>query len=173
MMNLEDSITPYPKMKHRYQYCDSCGTLLPAPGLYCVQCDPPELPEPDPEKGLGFSQTCLRITLITLVFIVVAVFKLEIDSSNLFQEQGAQEEPLKVAEDEDYQMIFKVNVSFANLRDAPNTKKSTILFVLSEGTQVDVLEKKGNWSKIRSKPSPKDPARVGWLASKLLVSEIK
>ena len=148
-------------------------TLLPAPGFFCVKCDPPEPPEPDPEKGLDFSQAYLRIALITLVFIVVAVFKLDINPLNLFQDLGTDEVTLQVAEDEDYEIFFKVNVSSANLRDKPNTKTSTILFVLSQGTQVEILEKKGKWSKIRSKPRPKEPTRTGWLASKLIDSEIK
>ena len=80
---------------------------------------------------------------------------------------------MKVVEDEEYRIFFKTNVSFTNLRDAPNTKTSTILFVLTQGTQVEILEKKGKWSKIRSKPGPKEPARTGWLASKLIDSEIK
>lgn len=166
-------MTPYPKTKREYQYCDSCGMLLPAPGFYCVQCDPPGVPESDPEKGIGFPQACLRITLLVLVFVVVAVFKLGIDSTGLFQEMDKQEVPLKVAEDADYQMVFKINVSFANLRNEPNTKTSTILFVLTQGTEVEVLEKKGKWSKIRSKPRQKEHARTGWLVSRLLDSEIR
>ena len=172
-MNPSGSRASYPNMKRNYQYCDSCGTLLPATGFFCVKCDPPEPPEPDPEKGLDFSQAYLRIALITLVFVVVAVFKLDINPLNLFQDLGTDEVTLQVAEDEDYEIFFKVNVSSANLRDKPNTKTSTILFVLSQGTQVEILEKKGKWSKIRSKPRPKEPTRTGWLASKLIDSEIK
>ena len=111
--------------------------------------------------------------LLTLVFIVIAVVKLEINPLNLFLDSGTDEVSLQVAEDEDYEIFFKVNVSFANLRNKPNTKTSTILFVLTQGTQVEILEKKGKWSKIRSKPGPKEPARTGWLASKLVDSEIK
>lgn len=172
-MNPSMSTTPYLKMKSRYQYCDSCGTLLPAPGFYCVICDPPQHPELDPDKGLDFSQACLRIALLTLIFLVVAVFKLEINLTSLFQDQSSHEAPLKVSEDEDYYIVYRVKVSFANLRDKPNAKTSTILFVLRQGTQVEVLEKKGKWSKIRSKPGSGEQARTGWLATRLLDSEIK
>ena len=92
---------------------------------------------------------------------------------DLFLDSGTDEVSLQVAEDEDYEIFFKVNVSFANLRNKPNTKTSTILFVLTQGTQVEILEKKGKWSKIRSKPGPKELARTGWLASNLIDSEIK
>ncbi len=172
-MNSIASKTTYPNMKRRYQYCDTCGTLLPAPGFYCVQCEPPVPPEPDPEKGLNVSQTSSRIALLTLIFIVIAVFKLEINLQNLFQKTVTAEVPLKVAEDEDFELFFKVKVSFANLRDKPSTKKGKILFVLTKGTQVEVLEKKGKWSKIRSKPRPGEQVRTGWVGNKLLDSEIK
>jgi hypothetical protein len=172
-MSLGDNSTTYHNMKRKHQYCDVCGTLLPAPGYFCVQCDPPEPPNPDPEKGLNFSQAFLRISLLILIFIIVAVVRLEIDLQNLVPKEVASEAPLKVAEDEDFKLLFKVKVSFANLRDKPNSKTSKILFVLSKGTSVEVLEKKGKWSKIRSNPGPGEKARTGWLASKLLDSEIK
>ena len=172
-MGLSDNSTTYPNMKRKHQYCDVCGTLLPAPGYFCVQCDPPEPPDADPEKGLNFSQASLRIVLLILIFIVVAVVRLDIDLHILIPEEVASEAPLKIAEDEDFKMFFKVKVSFANLRDKPNIKTSKILFVLPKGTSVEVLEKKGKWSKIRSNPVPGEEARTGWLASKLLDSEIK
>ena len=172
-MSLGDNSTTYPNLKRKHQYCDDCGTLLPAPGFFCIKCDPPELPDPDPEKGLIASQASLRIVLLILVFILVAVVRLEIDLQNLAPEGVASEASLKVAEDEDFKLLFKVRVKFANLRDKPNTKKSEIIFVLSKGTPVEVLGKKGNWSKIRSNPKPGEESRTGWLASKLLDSEIK
>ena len=144
-MSLGDNSITYPNMKRKHQYCDVCGTLLPAPGFFCVQCDPPVPPDPDPEKGLNVSQASLRIVILILIFIVVAVVRLEIDLENLIPEEVASETPLKVAEDEDFKLLFKVKVSFANLRDKPNTKTSKIIFVLSKGTPVEVLEKKGNW----------------------------
>ena len=172
-MSLGDNSTTYPNLKRKHQYCDVCVTLLPAPGFFCVKCDPPEPPDPDPEKGLIASQASLRIVLLILVFIVVAVVRLEIDLQNLAPEEVASEASLKVAEDEDFKLLFKVKVGFAKLHDKPNTKTSKIIFVLSKGTPVEVLEKKGNWSKIRSNPRPGEESRTGWLASKLLDSEIK
>lgn len=171
MMKLDS--TTYPNIKRKHQYCDTCGTLLPAPGFFCVKCDPPEPPEPDPERGLNVSQTFLRITLLTLIFAVIAVIKLEINLQNLIPQEVAKEATLKVAEDEDFKLLFKVNVSFANLRDRPSTKTSKILYVLTRGTQVEVLETKGKWSRISSKPEPGKPVRTGWIGSKLLDSEIK
>jgi hypothetical protein len=172
-MSLGDNSTTYPNLKRKHQYCDVCVTLLPAPGFFCVKCDPPEPPDPDPEKGLIASQASLRIVLLILVFIVVAVVRLEIDLQNLAPEEVASEASLKVAEDEDFKLLFKVKVSSAKLHDKPNTKTSKIIFVLSKGTPVEVLGEKGNWSKIRSNPRPGEESQTGWLASKLLDSEIK
>ena len=172
-MSLGHTSTTYPNLKRKHQYCDVCVTLLPAPGFFCIKCDPPEPPDPDPEKGLNVSQASLRIVLLILVFILVAVVRLEIDLQNLAPEGVASEASLKVAEDEDFKLLFKVKVSFANLRDKPNTKTSKIIFVLSKGTSIEVLEKKGNWSKIRSNPRPGIESRTGWLVSRLIDSEIK
>ena len=160
-------------MKIRYQYCDSCNSPLPAPGFFCIKCGPPENPVPDPEKGLNLFQACLRISLITLIFFVVAVYKLEIKLAGLFQIQSSQEDALKEASDTNFYMSYKVNVNFANLHDKPNSKTSTILVLLRRGTQVEILEKKGKWSKIRSKSGPKEPPRTGWLYSSYLDSEIQ
>ena len=172
-MSLGDNSTTYPNLKRKHQYCDVCGTLLPAPGFFCVKCDPPEPPDPDPEKGLNVSQASLRIVLLILVFILVAVVRLEIDLQNLAPEEVASEELLKVAEDEDFKLLFKVKANSANLRNKPSTKRSEIISVLSKATQVEVLEKKGRWSKIRSNPNQGEEALTGWIASKLLDSEIK
>jgi len=172
-MKLGSSNATYPNTKRRYQYCDTCGSLLPAPGYFCALCGPPEPPEPYPEKSLSFSQAFLRIILIILIFIALVMTRLEISLEDLMPVEVNGSAPLKVAEDEDFKLLFKINVSFANLRDQPNTKTSKILFVLTRGTQVEILEKNGDWSKIRSKPEPGEQARTGWLASKLLDSEIK
>ena len=70
--------------ERKYLYCDSCNSLLPAPGYYCVQCEPPQGPESDSEGELKFSQAMLRISLLTLLFLVIAVFKLDIKLTDVF-----------------------------------------------------------------------------------------
>ncbi|MBT5028456.1 MAG: SH3 domain-containing protein [Nitrospina sp.] len=172
-MKASENFNYYPKIKRRYQYCDTCETLLPAPGFYCIKCSPPIGPEPDHGKGLSLSQACLRITLLGLIFVVIIYFKLGLDLPSLVLNPVHEEIPLKEAVDEDYKIVFKVNVSFANLRNEPNLKTSTIIFVLNKGTQVEILDKKGKWSKIRTQPKPGEKARTGWLSNKLLDSEIK
>ena len=58
----------------KYLYCDSCNSLLPASGLFCVQCDPPEGPILVPEGELTFPQAMLRIALLILLFFLLFVY---------------------------------------------------------------------------------------------------
>ncbi len=158
--------------ERRYLYCDSCNSLLPAPGYYCVQCDPPQGPEPDIEGELKFSQAMLRISLLTLLFLVTAVFKLDLPLVDIFSSR-AQEEPMKVAEDEDFKVFFKVNTGMVNLRSLPNMKTSKIIGSLMMGDQVEVLGAERVWSKVKLKPQAGEEPKTGWIATKLLDSEIK
>ena len=158
--------------ERKYLYCDSCNSLLPSPGYYCVQCEPPQGPESDCEGELQFSQAMLRISLLTLLFLVVAVFKLDIKLTEVFS-SSAQETPMKVAEDEDFKVFFKVNTGLVNLRSLPNMKTSKIISSLVMGAQVEVLGAEGVWSKVKLKPQAGEEPKTGWIATKLLDSEIK
>lgn len=158
--------------ERKYLYCDSCNSLLPAPGYYCVQCEPPQGPELDSEGELKFSQAVLRITVLTLVFLVIAVFKLDINLKEVFS-LSAQEKPMKIAEDEDFKVFFKVNTGLANLRSLPNMKTGKIIGSLAIGSQVEVLGAERGWSKVKIKPQAGEEPKTGWIATKLLDSEIK
>jgi hypothetical protein len=165
--------TTYPNMKRKHQYCDACGALIPAPGFFCVQCDPPEPPEADPEQGLNGVQTILRITLSVLIFIAVVIVKLEIDLQKIFFSQEVDREtPINVVKDKDFKLLFKVKVKLANVRDRP-IKKSKIIFKLNKGESVEILNKKGEWSEIRSNSGIDQKTHIGWIKNRLLESEIK
>ena len=156
--------------ERKYLYCDSCNSLLPSPGYYCVQCEPPQGPEPDIEGELEFSQAVLRISLLTLLFLVIAVFKLDV--MDVFSSK-AQETPMKIAEDEDFKIFFKVNTGMVNLRSLPNMKTSKIIGSLLMGAQVEVLKTERGWSKVKLKSQAGEAPKTGWIASKLLDTEIK
>ena len=49
--------------------CDTCSSLLPAPGFYCEQCEPPSGPASIMEGELTFYQAMLRISLLILLFL--------------------------------------------------------------------------------------------------------
>ncbi|MFT4578908.1 MAG: hypothetical protein ACI9UO_001735 [Nitrospinales bacterium] len=158
--------------ERKYLYCDSCNSLLPAPGYYCVQCEPPQGPELESEGELKFSQAMLRISLLTLLFLLIAVFKLDIKLMHIFS-SSAQETPMKIAEDEDFKIFFKVNTGLVNLRSLPNMKTSKILGSLVMGAQVEVLGAERGWSKVKLKVQTGEEPNMGWIATKLLDSEIK
>jgi hypothetical protein len=160
------------KPERKYLYCDSCNSLLPAPGFYCVQCEPPQGPKLEPQGELNFSQAMLRISLLTLFFTIIVVFKLDINLKYIFL-SNSQETPLKVAKDEDFKVFFKVNTRLANLRNLPNIKNSKIIDKLELGNQVELLVAERGWSKIKFKPQAGEGTKIGWIATKLLDSEIK
>ena len=70
-------------------------------------------------------------------------------------------------------IIFKVNTSLANLRSLPNLKTSKVIDTISMGTQVEVVGNEKDWSKVIYKSGPGVEAKTGWIATKLLDSEIK
>ena len=156
----------------KYLYCDSCNSLLPAPGFYCVQCEPPEGPSVEPEGDLTFSQAALRITLLVILFLAIAVVKLDKYIKEVVS-SGDKEIPLKLAEDEDFKLIFKVNTRLANLRHLPKIKNSKVIDTLKLGTQVEVVGSEGDWSKVIIKSGTDVEAKTGWIATKLIKSEIK
>ena len=156
----------------KYLYCDSCNSLLPAPGFYCVQCEPPQGPELESEGDLTFSQAALRILLLTTLFLGIAVVKLDKYFMNVVSPEK-KEVTLKLAEDEDFKLIFKVNTRLANLRNLPKIKTSKIIGTLKMGTQVEVVDAEGDWSKVIFKPGPGVEQKTGWIATKLLKSEIR
>ena len=158
--------------EHKYLYCDTCNSILPASGLFCVQCDPPEGPILVPEGVLTFPQAMLRIALLTLLFLIIAVFKLDINMMEVLPiNQG--ETQIKVAEDEDFKIVFRVNVVLANIRNLPNMKTSRIIDSIPMGTQVMVNGVEGDWSKIKYSLEPNGNLKTGWIATRLLDSEIK
>ena len=153
-------------------YCDTCNSPIPAPGFFCVQCGPPDGPVAVQEGQLTFFKMILRVTLLTLLFLIIAIFKLDINLIGFLPiNQG--ETQIKVAEDEDFKIIFKVNTDLANIRNLPNMKTSKIIDSIPIGTQVMVNGVQGDWSKIEYSHELNDNLKTGWIAKKLLDSEIK
>jgi len=159
--------------ERKYFYCDTCDSLLPAPGFYCEQCEPPRGPDSIIENELTFSQAMLRISLLALLFSVVAIFKLDINIvDELPYDQG--ETKFKIAEDEDFKIFYKINTGLANVRSHPSSKRSKIIATLPRGAQVEILhEMHRGWSKVKYKVKLGDQYKKGWIATKLLSSEIK
>ena len=152
-------------------YCGTCNSLIPEPGFFCIQCGPPEGPIAVKEGELTLFKTTLRITLLTLLFLIIAVFKLDINMMEVFS-VNQDEKQMKIAEDKDFKIIFKVNAALANIRNLPNLKTSKIIDSIPKGTQVMVNGVEGDWSKIKYNSGPNN-LNTGWIATRLLDSEIK
>ena len=80
---------------------------------------------------------------------------------------------MKVAVDEDFKVFFKVNRKIVNLRNLPKMKTSKIIGSLRMGDQVELLGVDRVWSNVKLKPQAGEEAKTGWIATKLLDSEIK
>ena len=156
--------------RSKYLRCDSCNSILPTPGFFCIQCKPPQGPDSIIDDELTFSQAILRISLLVLLFTNIAIFKLDINIEKWLI--GNQKETQIKAADDDFKIYFKINTDLANVRNLPNLKTSTILATLTMGTQVEILhEMRRGWSKVKYKFESDDQYKTGWIATKLLSSE--
>ena len=158
--------------EHKDLYCGACNSPMPPPGFFCEQCGPPEGPVAVVEGELTFLKMVLGSTLLILLFIIIAVFKLDIDILEVLP-SNQNIEQINVAEDEDFKIIFKVNAAVVNIRNIPNIKSSKIIDSIPVGTQVNVNGVEGDWSKIKYRSGPKANFNTGWIATRLLNSEIK
>ena len=158
--------------KDKDLYCGVCNSLIPPPGFFCVKCGAPEGPVSVVEGELTFLKMILRCTLLILLFIIIAVFRLDIKILEILP-NNQDIEQINVEGYEDFKIILKVNAAVANIRDIPNIKSSKIIDSIPIGTQVNVNGVEGDWSKIQYRSGPKGNLNTGWIATRLLDSEIK
>ena len=151
-------------------YCTSCNQSLRPGAAFCERCGPPELPESIPDSGMTFGQALKKIGLLTLVFVVLVAYKVEWDYQAFFSdtlpaslEEKAQEVP---PDDEDYQLVHYVNVSFANIREQPSGT-SKIVAGASMGEHLIILEKGEHWTQVDL------GGKKGWIATRLLATSIE
>jgi hypothetical protein len=66
-------------------FCATCGAKVSSGGLFCTQCAPPILPIDEPEEiGISFEQALTRIFILVVLFLSIAVIKLDLSISRLF-----------------------------------------------------------------------------------------
>lgn len=153
--------------------CFICQAPLPPKALFCPNCGPPAPAEEDPEEGISFGQAFARIFLLVLLFGVIAVYKLDISVTQMIKETFTGTQPVPAAtetleeEEPDFKTIYVVNVSAANVRDKGSMEGSKILFVLERGSEVEILERGEEWSKIKIGEGS------GFIANSLLVAKIQ
>ena len=118
---------------------------------------------------MTFGKALKKIGLLTLVFALLVAYKVEWDYRAFFgnalqtsQEEKAQEVP----QDEDYQLVHYVNVSFANIREKPDNK-AKIIAGASMGERLIILEEGKHWTQVDM------GGKKGWIATRLLATSIE
>ena len=166
--------TSYDNLKRREGrkiVCRVCKQIVPEDCLFCQVCDAPELPEPDPEKGvLTFPQTVLRVGVMVLIFSLIVVFKQDIKFGR------SADTPTEVIEETEFvpenaldaafETYHIVNVAGANVRAEPSIAAKKVT-VLSIGTRVKILNTQKDWTLISANGA------TGWIYSRLLVTREK
>ncbi len=150
-------------------YCVSCNQPLAPGAVFCEHCGPPVLPGDLPESGMSLGQALKKIVLLTLVFVGIVSYKMEWDYQAFFNDvkSGAVEEKAQeVPQDEDYELIHYVNVSFANIREQPSGK-SKIIAGAGKGERMIVVEKGDQWTQVDL------GGQKGWIATRLLSTSIE
>jgi hypothetical protein len=150
-------------------YCISCNKPLPEGAAFCEHCGPPIRPEDTPESAMSFWQAMKKISLLTLLFAVLVAYKADWDYKAFFgdvMEAPVEEKAQDIPEDEDYQLIHYVNVSFANIREQPS-KQAKIIGGAGKGEHLVILEKREHWTQVDM------GGKKGWVATRLLSSSIE
>ena len=150
-------------------HCISCNQPLPPGAAFCEHCGPPIQPEDISESGTKLWQAMVKIAMLTLVFAILVAYKTDWNFRDFFDnsiETPQEEKAQDIPEDEDYQLIHYVNVSFANIREQP-TKKSKIIGGAGKGERLIILEKGEQWSQVDL------GGKKGWVTTRLLSSSIE
>ena len=143
-----------------------CKYQLSPKDLFCPGCGPPSLPDEDPDEGLSIGQTALRIALILLLFMIIVVYKFDMDlRSYLPGFQSTENLPVgKPAEDA--KVVYLVAVPQANVR-ASGSPDAKIIFILEKGATVVVLQQGLRWWQVQF------GGRIGWISSDLLMPKVE
>ncbi len=150
-------------------YCVSCSQPLPPGAVFCEHCGPPILPEDIPESGMSIGKAFKKIALLTLAFAAIVAYKSDWDFRALFDTTGpatTEQQAQEVPQDEDYQLIHYVNVSFANIREEPSGQ-AKIIAGAGKGERLIVLEKGEHWTQVDL------GGQKGWIATRLLSTSIE
>ena len=148
-------------------FCATCGAKVFPDGLFCRKCALPLLPIIEPEEiGISFEQALTRIFILILLFVSIAVIKLDISISSLFLNNSKVDYSSsliieKQPSNDSYDAIHTVIPSSANIRSKPSIKSQVIMQV-KQGMKLIVIESNENWSKVHALE------KTGWIASRLL-----
>ncbi len=160
------------KVPECVECCTVCHSRLSPDGMFCPVCDPPLPPGEEPEeKGISFEQALIRIGALLVLFVAVAMVKLDFSLDKLFSEWQVGQEIETLTEnerphDKDFQTVNTVITSLANIRSKPSMD-GAIVTVAEQGMSLDVIEDNGRWSKVRVFN------KTGWISNKLIKTEVQ
>ena len=153
-------------------FCSTCGAKVLSSGLFCRECSPPILPIDEPEEiGISFEQALTRIFILILLFVSIAVIKLNLSISSLFLNNAKSEYSDSLIESnkqsiEPFDAIHTVIPHTANVRSKPSIK-SEVIGMVKQGMNLVVIESNESWSKVHAFE------KIGWIASRLIKAEIQ
>ncbi|GJL78280.1 MAG: hypothetical protein NPINA01_12690 [Nitrospinaceae bacterium] len=172
---MKDSLIGNAKKRGGQEYCSHCREPIPAGAAFCPHCGPPNIPEEEPDEGIGFGQTFFRIFLIVALFSALAIFKLDLQLWDSREEAPVEEGPVmksksgkKVAKPHavDFTTSHHIKADQSKVREKPSNDGKT-LTVLKKGAKVTILEGNEDWWKITG------GGKVGWIIKDDLDTEIK
>jgi hypothetical protein len=153
-------------------FCSTCGAKVSSGGLFCRECAPPILPIDEPEEtGISFEQALKRIFILILLFLSIAVIKLDLSISSLFLNNTKSDYSGSLIEskkksNEAFDVMHTVIPHTANVRSKPSIK-SEIIGMVKQGMNLVVIESNESWSKVHVFE------KTGWIASRLIKAEVQ
>jgi hypothetical protein len=153
-------------------FSPTCDAKVSSSGLFCRQCAPPMLPIDEPEEmGISFEQALTRIFILILLFLSIAVIKLDLSISSLFLNKTKSDYSDSLIEgkkqaNEPFHVIHIVIPNSANIRLKPLIK-SEVIGIVKQGINLTVIESNDGWSKVHVFE------KTGWISSRLIMPEIQ
>ena len=112
----------------------------------------------------------MRIAGLVFLFVCVALVKFYVstDDFSLADKDREVQSSIngKKIQDDAFELIHTVIPSSANVRSKPS-KDGRVITIVEEGMNLNLIEKKEGWTKIRVFE------KTGWIASRLIKSEVQ
>ena len=151
--------------------CSVCGAKILPKKIFCFECGPPDPLKKEPEEtGISLEQAVVRIAGLVFLFVCVALVKFYVstDDFSLADKDREVQSSIngKKIQDDAFELIHTVIPSSANVRSKPSID-GRVIAIVEEGMNLNPIEKKEGWTKIRVFK------KTGWIASKLIKSEVQ
>ena len=162
----------YSEESKSISFCSVCGAKILPKSIFCFECGPPDLPKKEPEEiGISLEQAVVRIAALMFLFVCIALVKFNVSIDDLVSLTDNDREVQlsidgKKIQDDGFELIHTVIPSSANVRSKPSMD-GHVIAIVEEGMNLTIIEKKEDWTKIHVFE------KTGWIASKLIKSEVQ